>query len=181
MTLSLNKLVQLLEDKELVPKKYYRYENQCIFIEAVSINYGINCLVYIPSRFQFELLANSDNTIELELIDGTNLDVSTELQYEKIKNLNKKEEIHTKLENKINIINSDNILLSNLIKQCERLEECVSDLDYFIAIREYQFLVFIRDGETDCYKISSDKIKDKKNTLCNYDPSNTLSKKSNIK
>lgn len=162
MTLSLNKLVQLLEDKELIPKKYYRYDNQCIFIEAVSINYGINCLVYIPSRFQFELLANSDNTIDLELIDGTNLEVSTEMKYDKIKNFNKKSDIHNKLENKIDIINSDNIILNNLIKQCERLEECVEDLDYFIAIREYQFLVFIRNGVSDCYKINNDKIKDKR-------------------
>ncbi len=133
MSLSLNKLCKLINDKNLVPKKYYRYENNCIFIEIISLTNSVNFLLYIPSRFEIPMSTNSPNIIDINMIDTENMD------------FNKKD---TNL-----LLKNSNRILQNTIKQTERLEKHINNSNYTISINDAFFLVFIRKGDCDCYKM----------------------------
>ena len=68
MPLSLNKLASFLFKKDFIPRKYFRFEGNCIFLEMVSLSSGVTTMLYIPSRFVIPL-SPGENVIEVELID----------------------------------------------------------------------------------------------------------------
>ena len=144
MSLSLNKLCKLINEKNLVPKKYYRYEGNCIFIEIISLINSVNFLLYIHSRFEIPMKSSSPNIIDIQMIDTENMDFN-------------------KSPSEISIKNSNRIL-KNTINQTERLEKYINNSNYTISINDIFFLVFIREGDCDCYKILNNN-QDKKSLL----------------
>lgn len=138
MSLSLNKLCKLINNKNLVPQKYYRYEGKCIFIEIISLKNSVNFLLYIPSRFEMPMLNNSPNIVDINMLDTENMDF-----------------------NKTSEENSNQIL-KNTIKQAERLEKYINNSNYTISINDAFFLIFIREGECDCYQILNNNQDNKK-------------------
>ena len=51
MPLSLNKLASFLLTKDFIPRKFFRYDGNCIFLEIVSLSLGGPSMIYVPSRF----------------------------------------------------------------------------------------------------------------------------------
>ena len=73
MPLSLNKLASFLYKKDFIPRKYFRFEGNCIFLEMVSLTSGVTTMLYIPSRFIIPV-SPGENVVEIELFDTDDMD-----------------------------------------------------------------------------------------------------------
>ena len=67
-SLSLNKLELLLSSKGLVPKRYFRLGDYCVFIELISIKNADTFVLTIPSKYKF-IISESKNVFKLKPIE----------------------------------------------------------------------------------------------------------------
>lgn len=170
MPLSLNKLGKLLYEKDFIPLKFYRYDGQCIFIEIVSLASGSVSLMYIPSRFTIPI-GPGENVIEVDIYDFEedagnytsnpmkspdetygSLDISAAAGADAANFLSQKYKKSIQLSQKGS---TDKAMLKDIIRQLSRLQYCVEDLPYYLAITEGAFLCYMRDSDPDCYIIQN--------------------------
>lgn len=163
-SLSLPKLCDLFEKKGFIPTRYYSYQDTCIFIEIVSLSRGTVVMIYIPSRFEIPISSGKD-VEELELIDeeqDPNEYAPTDNSETSYPNIDLKAVdgaeasnfLMQKYKKQIQIrsgAKKKKETLRDVIRQLQRLHNCVKDLPYYIAILDDGYLGFIRDGEADCY------------------------------
>ena len=170
MPLSLNKLASFLFKKDFIPRKYFRFEGNCIFLEMVSLSSGVTTMLYIPSRFVIPL-SPGENVIEVELIDTEDMDPNAydrnplsnpEDTYQPIDVIpsndhgNTEEMLQLKYKKAIELKSGktkNTNVLKEIIRQLNRLQYCVEGLPYDITIYQNNYLVYMRNGEPDCYVI----------------------------
>ena len=174
MPLSLSKLASFLFKKDFIPRKYFRYEGNCIFLEIVSLSSGVTTMLYIPSRFVIPL-SPGENVIEVELMDIENMDpnaydrnplVNPEETYQPVDVIpsndhgNTEEMLQLKYKKAIELKSGktrNTVVLKEIIRQLNRLQYCVEGLPYDITIYQNNYLVYMRNREPDCY-IIKDKL-----------------------
>ena len=67
MTLSLNKLENLLHANGFLPKKFFVIDNLIIYIEVLSINNADSFMLYIPSKYDIQI-GQKDNVYNIKNI-----------------------------------------------------------------------------------------------------------------
>ena len=55
MSFSVSKLEKFLTSKNLIPIKYFTMYNICIYVDVISTVTADNFLIYIPSKYEFEM------------------------------------------------------------------------------------------------------------------------------
>ncbi len=166
MPLSLHKLGQILYEKSFIPKRYFRYEGNCIFIEIVSLTSGVSSMLYIPSRFKIPVGVGV-NILDIDLIefDADAADYSqdpmknpddsyqpVDLQADEFTDA--EEQLNLKYKRNIEIRSGKNEntgMLKDIIRQLKRLQYCVEGLPYDLIIYEGKYIVFMRNSDPDCY------------------------------
>ena len=68
MSLSINKLEDLLAANGFVPIKYFIINNYCAYIETISIKNASTFIMSIPSKYKFKL-KEGDNVYKLRYIE----------------------------------------------------------------------------------------------------------------
>ena len=166
MPLSLNKLGQILYEKSFIPKRYFRYEGNCVFIEIVSLTSGVSSMLYIPSRFSMPVGAGT-NIIDIDLIDfDANADDysqdpmknpddaynTIDLQADEFTDAAEQLDLKYRRNIEIKSGKNENIaILKDIIRQLKRLQYCVEGLPYDLIIYEGKYIVYMRNNDPDCY------------------------------
>ena len=159
MPLSLSKLASFLFKKDFIPRKYFRYEGNCIFLEIVSLSSGVTTMLYIPSRFVIPL-SPGENVIEVELIDTEDMDpnaydrnplANPEETYQPVDvipsndNGDTEEMLQLKYKKAIELKSGktrNTVVLKEIIRQLNRLQYCVEGLPYDITIYQNNYLYY---------------------------------------
>jgi len=109
-------------------------------------------MIYIPSRFIIPI-SQSDSVYETEIVEPP----STQERYGKYSavEMNVSNITNYSLQG-IDVSKGEKnarIILTSIVKQLERLQETVKDLDYDLLIMDDTHFGYIREGECDCYRI----------------------------
>ena len=173
MVLSITKLIKLLISKGFYPKSFFRIYKVCAFIEIVSNKNGESYMIYIPSKYSFQI--NNEifpNIYDLDTVNNKINDEDEDEDDEKYKLIQRYAE-HTKdiddIYHNINIANpglfrdkkdledilkkkykknikigkNDTGNLKCLKRQMERLRYCVQNIDYRLVIIYKSYLCFL--------------------------------------
>ena len=158
MSLSINKLEELLQNNSILIKTYYVIDSLIIYIEVFSIINSNSFLIYIPSKYSLkpdphksiyklkylniEEKLYSDNTYTDEI---DNFDLSE--YYNEITvnndNQNLKENLTENYNHPLplkNINKKDNSILRKIFRQLERMLLCVQNINYKICILYKNYL-----------------------------------------
>lgn len=180
MSLSINKLENLLATNGFVPVKYFVIHSYCAYIEVVSIKNASTFILSIPSKYKFKL-KEGNNIYKLRYIDlevGTN----TADEYAGVPDAFEMEKTYTeveltqqllrKRENEegniaghleegykrpvsIKDMSKDDMKdIKNLIRQVRRLKFCVQSISYKLIIMYKSYMcVLDRDDTIECFVI----------------------------
>ena len=182
MVLSITKLIKLLISKGFYPRSFFRIYKVCAFIEIISNKNGESYMIYIPSRYSFQI----DNKIFPNVYDLVTIDKNEdedEDEDEKFKLIQKYAETEKDFDdiyNNINIANpglfkdkkdleailkkkyNKNIKIGKnsssdlkcLRRQMERLKYCVQNIDYRLVIIFKSYLCFLHtEDDIDLFNI----------------------------
>ena len=69
MSLSIHKLLQILDKCNLYASKYYGKDNICVYINMISKLNGNEYMLYIPSKYNISLKGIKNNVYEIKGID----------------------------------------------------------------------------------------------------------------
>ena len=181
MVLSISKLIKLLISKGFYPKSFFRIYKVCAFIEIISNKNGESYIIYIPSRYSFQIDQKIfPNVYDLETINN---DIQDEHEDDKYKLIQKYAETNKDIEDiysNINITNpglfrdkkdleailkkkyNKNIKLGEnntktlkcLKRQMERLKYCVQNIEYRLVIIYKSYLCFLHtEDDIDLFHI----------------------------
>ena len=168
MPLSLNKLASFLLTKDFIPRKFFRYDGNCIFLEIVSLSLGVTSMIYVPSRFTIPI-SPGENVIELELVELEDLEPdaynkdpmrSPEDTYSSVDltlgngNGSAEELLQLKYKKAIELKSGKNTnpsILKDIVRQLKRLQHCVEGLPYDLIVYQNNYMVYMRNEEPDCY------------------------------
>jgi hypothetical protein len=178
MPLSTEKLVKLLYNKNFIIRTYYKLYGVCAFVEIFSQDTMSSYMMYIPSKYEFEIPDDIENVYDLKVINIDKFNDSEvsdeyagspdidklEKTYEEVNiedDYNIGDNIISKLEEKYKqpiqlreeFSTSKNIIKS-LYRQLNRLKFCVSNLKYKLSIfyKNY-FCVLHIDDTIECFSI----------------------------
>ena len=180
MPLSTEKLEKLLYNKNFVIRTYYKLYGVCAFVEIFSQDTMCSYMMYIPSKYEFEVSEDRENVYDLKVVNTDkiredNYEISDE--YAGSPDIDKLEKTYQEvnIENEYNI--GDNIvskleekykqpiqireefstsknIVKSLYRQLNRLKYCVSNLKYKLCIfyKNY-FCVLHIDDTIECFSI----------------------------
>lgn len=174
MSLSLEKLHRILLEKGFAPHNHFHYHGSCRYIEIVSSEYAEHFLLTIPSQYDISCdtgfkLKNIpiDNTgripekyakipdnieisklyDEIDLVRNNSLENVDDIESRLLEGYRKNIPLHTSVDGITNAL-KDNF------NQLKRLGNCVSNLQYRVAIFDKIWLVLLnRRDEVECYYI----------------------------
>lgn len=168
MPLSLSKLQELLIDKGFIPKTFFSYQGECIYIELFAIKTAEIFLLYIPSKYTFRVDSKQE-CYKLKSVDiensGNIADEYAEKEQGDIDDrvdLSPDEDgLEDHLENRYkhnitlgDISTSDTKELKSVYRQLKRLRYCVENIKYKIGIICKNYICAItRDNSISCYNI----------------------------
>lgn len=180
MSLSINKLENLLADNGFVPIKYFVINNYCAYIETISMKNASTFIMSIPSKYKFKL-KEGDNVYKLRYIEletGTN----TADEYAGVPDSFELEKSYTEVELKQHLLRKkeneegnisghleegykrpvsvkdmskdDMKDIRNIIRQVRRLKLCVQCISYKIMIMYKSYMcVLDKDDTIECFMI----------------------------
>jgi len=169
MSLSIQKLQNLLESKGFIPMKYFTLDGFCFYIEVWSTKSAEIFLLYIPSKYEFENRSTKDSFKMKQInMKENNEDIS-----ETITKKNHVEDIYTgkiqlsphkeKMRNHLedgykqeislsDIPEEDIVGIKAVYRQLFRLKYCVQNLKYKIGIIYKNYMCVIRrDDSINCF------------------------------
>jgi hypothetical protein len=179
MSFSVSKLEKFLTSKNLIPIKYFTMYNICIYVDVISTVTADNFLIYIPSKYEFEMKnSKSSNIYEMKYLDfdgsseenvadeyaGKVDDAYIEDRYTEVDPKNKiefKDDFSAKLEDNYNkpitlkdVPIEDNKDLKDLLRQVKRVGFCLKNIEYKSVIIYKNYMCAIkRDDSIECYII----------------------------
>jgi hypothetical protein len=178
MPLSIEKLEQLLADKGLLIKRYFRLGRQCAFIEVIYVKTADTFMVSIPAKYKFVIDTNSNKQVyKLKPIELDKRDVNDyarspdrieiQQQYPGI-DMPEEEELEIGDENVTDkLIDAyrrpitlrdlrigDAIDLKDVFRQLARLKYCVQAIRYKLVIIYKSYLCVLgADDSIGCFYI----------------------------
>ena len=181
MVLSISKLIKLLISKGFYPKSFFRIYKVCAFIEIISNKNGECYMIYIPSRYSFQIDDKIfPNVYDLVTINNQEEDIEEDEKYKLIQKYAETSKDIDDIYNNINIINpglfkdkkdleailkkkyNKSIKISKnstsdikcLQRQMERLKYCVQNIDYRLVIIFKSYLCFLHtEDDIDLFNI----------------------------
>jgi len=181
MAISISKLRDFLDTKELVIKKIFTISNEAVYIEILSLINLESFLLYIPSKYTMKINDEEYRTYKIKYLEMTENDdeyAHVEKDYEEIELSPHKinnEDLEKKLKENYNrpiTLNSLNIKdkddLKDVYSQVSRLKLCVQNIKYKLGIIYKNFLCSIKkDNSIECYLIKNfNKVSEKKIYIC---------------
>jgi hypothetical protein len=169
MPLSLTKLENLLSSKGFVPTKFFVLDGSCFYIELFAIQTADIFLLYIPSKYNFEVSDSHDNVYKIKYIEmsggGNVTDERDDFDIEGVYgNTNielnpDKDHIEEHLESNYrkpiflkDISDEDVEALKSIYRQISRFKYCVQNLKYKLGIVYKNYMCSIRrDDSIDCF------------------------------
>ena len=170
MSLSVNKLDNMLVSKGLIPKKYFAMKQSCVYIEVLILETADSFLLYIPSKYDVLLKDGTDvyNMDYLEIAEDGNVtddfagepdNFELEKQYDgvdlAIDPTNKTKDLASALEESYNhpvalkdVTNKDKSKIKEIFRQLRRLKFCVQGIRYKLCILYKNFMCCIRRDDT---------------------------------
>ena len=182
MPLSVDKLIDLLNSKGFLINKYFILDGLCFYLEIFSIKTAEVFLLYIPSKYEFEISKKMSSVYKIKYINMESSDnVMDEYANENqepedvygdmnVELSPDKEKIEEHLENNYkhaidlkDISDEDTNTLKAIYRQTKRLKNCVQNLKYKIGIGYKNYLCGIRRDDTiSCFLIKHMERIDKK-------------------
>ena len=174
--LSVKKLISLVDKKGYICSKFFCYKKACIYIEVLDKETATPYMLYIPSNYDFvyENVSNKYEYYEISYLDYSNTDdvvdkygknlLLDKAYYSDIDLVTKYNETEN-MEDKLNKKYENNIMLNKfksgehfdlrcIVRQIERLKNCVSKLDYKLCIFYKKYLCTVkRDNSIECFYV----------------------------
>lgn len=69
MSLSIHKLLQILDKCDLYASKYYSKDGMCVYINMVSKINGNEYMLYVPSKYNISVKDIKNNVYEIKSFD----------------------------------------------------------------------------------------------------------------
>lgn len=148
MSLSLSKLIGFLSSKSYIPIQYFGEDDFCVFINIMCLTSYDNFMIYIPSKYEFNLdkIKDSFKISEIELKRNKNNNFYKNIQID-IKEGDVEKELVNNYKHEIilkNVPEQDNEDLIMIYKQLDRLKNCVENLKYKLCIQYKNYMCCIR-------------------------------------
>jgi hypothetical protein len=179
MPLSISKLEQLLSQKGFNIKQYFVIDKLCIYLNIICNNNALEYLLYIPSKYQFNVNHSKyvyeieENDLDNPLSTITNGSIedytgkpdiddledkytAINLDFNKDKNDSLEEHLEKgyKRNIEINITKDDTKEIKDIYRQLNRLGLCIQTVKYKLAILYKHFICVIRrDDSLSCFII----------------------------
>jgi len=178
MSFSVSKLEKFLTSKNLIPIGYFTMYNTCMYVDVISTVTADNFLLYIPSKYEFEMKVTKSNIYDMKYleIDGSSEenvadeyagkvdDAYIEDRYTEVDPTNKlefKDDFSTKLEDNYNkpitlkdVPVEDFKEIKDLLRQVKRVGFCLKNIEYKAIIIYKNYMCSIkRDDSIECYII----------------------------
>lgn len=168
MTLSISKLEELLSSKGYVIDKYFIMDKYCFYLQILSIHTSELFLLYIPSKYNFEV--EGDNVYKIKYINissptyGSNpnaIDIQDTYGIQNYDILEEKVEEHLESNYKhgielSDISKDDTEIIKSIFRQMKRLKYSVQNLKYKLAIFYKNYICAIRrDDSIDCFFVKN--------------------------
>lgn len=164
--LNIQKLEELITHSGYLVNKYFTFENMCFFLELVSTKNGERFLLYIPSKYNFQVLENYSPYVYPvkqvtvnpgEEFASPNFYGNTPVELSAQKEENFDEHLESKYKQEIvlgDIMASDALELKSTLRQIKRLKFSIQTISYKIAIMYRNYLCVVRRDDTvECYYI----------------------------
>jgi hypothetical protein len=160
MPLNIEKLQQFLTSKNMIPIKYYVMDGACFFIEIFYTKTSDIFLIYMPSKYEFEMKAGKDiynmKYIDLSSKDNKADEYAGSKEEDQIillnssnsdleENLSKNYKKDILLED---ISKEDAIALRSVLRQLKRLKNCVQNIKYKLGISYKNYMCVIRRDDS---------------------------------
>ena len=190
MGLSIDKLNQIILSKGYLPRRFFKLYGTCIFIEIIAVKTAETYIIYIPSKYEFNV-DNLEAVYKLKVIDIENNEKDDdgyvndaqeddiEDKYDEIeidtKESKEDEDIEDQMENKykkeINIKDiEDYSEVKSICRQLKRFKYCVQGIPYKLLIIFKNYICFIhRDNHIECFYIKKFSAIDKKQLYISMD------------
>jgi hypothetical protein len=187
MSFSVSKLEKFLTSKNLIPVGYFIMYNTCMYVDVISTTTADNFLLYIPSKYEFEMKPTRPNIYDMKYLEfdgsaeenvadeyaGKVDDAYIEDRYTEVDPANKlefKDDFSTKLEDNYNkpitlkdVPIEDSKEIKDLLRQVKRVGFCLKNIEYKAIIIYKNYMCSIkRDDSIECYilkKYNSKKTK----------------------
>lgn len=171
--LSISKLEKMLLDAGFIPKAYFTIHDMCVFVEIVSLRSGDILMLYISSKYEFEVDKSTGGVYKIKYVDmndnesniESGLDYEPDEQYPAIDvgspDLAKEKNVAEHLEENYrrcitirSIDDRDRETLKNCYRQLKRLKHCVLNVKYKVALVFKNYICNIgRDDDISCFTI----------------------------
>ena len=170
MSLSINRLDELLQSRGLIPKKYFSIKQSCVYVEVLNLATADSFMLYIPSKYDIPVSGGSDvhNMDYMDVTEDGNIpndyagepdNFDVEKQYDGIdlglSESGRGKDMSSSLEESYNhpvslrdVGNDERQRLREIFRQLRRLKFCVQNLSYKLCILYRSFLCCIRRDDT---------------------------------
>jgi hypothetical protein len=193
MPLSLNKLRKILYEKDFITKKMYKIQNNCNFIEIISVLSGDMFMLYVPSKYKFRVDESCYKMKLIELNDKDREEISNE--YAESPSQDRMEDIYEEIEletdyNKKNIDDIEQLLegkykkpihlkdlnvedsydVKCVFRQLRRLKYCVQSIRYKLVLKyKKYFCVLHLDDTIECFYVKNLPMVDERKIIVTMD------------
>lgn len=175
MTLSIFKLEKLFASSGFLINKYFGMGGICMFIELISIKDGSSFMIYIPSKYEFNL-PNGKNVYKIDYLDTQSNDDKVdeyidsrsdqiEKNYNDIEfimsppkknNLDMTRHLEESYNRPLtlkNLSEHDSCVIKDINRHLNRLKYCIQHIKYSVGIHYKNYIASIRHGEINIYFI----------------------------
>ena len=171
MSLSIHKLLEILDKSYMYASKYYGKDNICIYVNIISKLNGNEYMLYIPSKYNISLKEIKNNVFEIKSFDITKKNKELLSEYG-----NYSQDINNEMGNNIITENSliknykDNNIEDNENVKC--LNRHLKRMKYIVKSSDYKVIIQT-NGILGCINKNNDIIFYK---IKNYDNDNNTNK-----
>lgn len=175
MPLSIQKLDELLESKDLIPIRYFVLDGTCFYVVVYNRDFGEDFFMYIPSKYEFHLSPNNETSFKIKYIDLEKSDnIADEFgqaqnevvaeAYDEIhispdQRGNLREQLEEDYQKKISlndITDEDIKEIKAIYRQVKRLRYSTKDIRYKTGITFKNYICAVRrDDSVDCFAIEN--------------------------
>lgn len=173
MTLSITKLEELLASKGYAASKYFTFNGFCYYIEIVSLKTAETFLLYIPSKYNFDMAASEGkrNVYKLKTLqvqDGGTISDNyatkpneIDLQYNVHADIDHSDDFEEHLKSKYkylitlkDVSEEDGTVIRSIYRQIKRLSLSTINMKYKLAIVYKNYICAIRrDDSVSCFTV----------------------------
>ncbi len=181
MSISIDRLSQLIDRCDFYIKSYYAISNKCKYIEVVSKKYGVSYLMYIPSKYDIDLhgvkyfqlkeIKDVMNSKDVTYEYGYNKDNKKYEEMYSIDNLNENTDENVLQNNYkrqldyVNVKSKHNENVKCIYRQVSRFKYSVENLKYKLGIMYKSYMCVITRSNSIVYyyiKNMNNNVEDKK-------------------